>query len=312
MLARVKSLPASLMGASMRKRVGAWWRGGRPARGKDDASPGPPQDEPSPTDWLVVAERLWGPSNLGPGEDEFIPRLALGLNLSAEKTMAYFGVGLGGAARRIVDKTDVWIVGYEADADAAACGIEQCRRVGRGRKVAINHVTYDYLNLPKDKFHAVLAKEAFYNVADRGRVFRQIDWALKGGGSLLFTDYIVTRDPLSAEACSALFGKRAAPVSPCSAESYLGLMKAHDFDVRVDEDITDPYVDFVTEGWSNLRALLDHLGMQADNPVRRMHFLRAVAEEAAMWANRLEALRSRKLGVRRFLAIKPAKSAVLR
>lgn len=311
MLARVTSFPARLVGVGVRKRLGAWWRG-EPRPESAGASRPEPGDMRSPSDWLVVAERLWGPSNLGPGEDAYFPRLALGLNLSADKTLAYFGIGLGGAARRIVDKSDVWIVGFEADADAAAQGKEQCRRAGQGKKVAISHVTYDFLSLPKEKFHAAIAKEAFHDVANKARVFQQIARALKGGGAFLITDYVVTGDPLDAGGCMALFGKRSAPVSPLTTAEYLALLARHGLDLRVNENVTELYAGFVMDGWSNLRSLLDHLGAQADNPVRRMHFLRSVADEAAMWAARLEALRTGKLEVRRFLALKPYQPRVMR
>jgi SAM-dependent methyltransferase len=306
MVARVKSLPASLIGPDMRKRLGAWWRG-EPSQGDGaEQPPVEPNDERAPADWLVVAEQLWGAGALGPGEDGFIAELKQRLNLGAEAALAYFGIGLGGAARHFVEQSEISIKGYEPDPDAAALGIEQCRRAGRGKKVAISHVTFDFLKLPKERFDAIAGKDAFHDVADKTRVFKQIARALKSGASLFFTDYIVTGDPLDAGTCTTLFGKRSMPVSPCSAETYLGLMTSHGFDVVANEDLTDFYIARVTEGWSNLRALLDHLGAQADNPVRRMHFLRAVADEAAMWANRLEALRARRLEVRRFIGQKPA------
>ncbi len=306
MLARVKSLPAGLMGPDLRKRLGAWWRG-EPSQEDEPAEPNAePEDERAPADWLVVSEQLWGPGALSPGEEGFIAELKQRLKLGTEAMLAYFGVGLGGAARLLVDQSEISIRGYEPDADAASLGMEQCRRAGRGKKVAISHVTFDFLKLPKEKFDAIVGKEAFHDVADKARIFKQVARALKSGGSLFFTDYVVTGDPLDASTCTTLFGKRSMPVSPCSADTYLALITSHGLDVVANDDLTDFYIGRVTEGWSNLRALLDHMGAQVDNPVRRMHFLRAVADEAAMWANRLEALRGRKLEVRRFVGPKPA------
>lgn len=314
MLARVKLLSAGLVSPEMRKRLGAWWRGD-----SDPSEEGAPErrsaktdDEDGLPDWLMVAEQLWGTGALGPGEGDFMCKLALGLNPTADKTMAYFGIGLGGAARRLVEETDVWIVGYESDPDAVALGVEQCRRAGRSKKVAINHVDYDFLRLPKEKFHGAIAKESFHDVPDKARVFARISQALRGRGSFLFTDYVVTADPLDAGTCTALFGKRLAPVSPCSTATYLELLTSNDFELRVNEDLTGLYIGFITEGWRNLHALLDNLRTQAGTPVRRMHFLRALTDEAAMWAYRLEALRTRKLEVRRFLGLKRYRPNIVR
>lgn len=306
MLARVKTLPAGLVSPDMRKRLGAWWRGEHAEKGVQETRRAKADDKGGPAEWLVVAEQLWGDGALGPAEDKFVAELGERLSLNAETTLGYLGIGLGAAARSLADQTDVTITGYEPNADVADRGTEQGKAAPGGKNVDIRHMAFDRFELPKDAFDVVAGKESLHDVADRERVFKQIAHALKSGGTLLLTDYVVTSDPLDAGTCLTLFGKRSLPVSPCTAQAYRELSKSQGLESSADEDLTDLYIACVSEGWSNLRALLDQLGAQADDPARRTRFLRTIADEAAMWANRLEALRTRKLEVRRFLARKPA------
>lgn len=306
MLARVKTLPAGLVSPDMRKRLGAWWRGEDSEKGVPETRRAKADDKGGPAEWLMVAEQLWGAGALGPAEDKFVAELAERLSLNAETTLGYVGIGLGGAARSLAVQTEVTITGYEPNVDAAGQGAEQGKGAAGGNKVAIHQMAFDRFELPEDAFDAIAGKESFHDVADRERVFKQITRALKSGGTLLFTDYVVTGDPLDAGTCLTLFGKRSLPVSPCSAQAYSELSKSQGLEPSADEDLSDLYIACVSEGWSNLRALLDQLGARADDPARRTRFLRTIADEAAMWANRLEALRTRKLEVRRFLARKPA------
>jgi hypothetical protein len=51
--------------------------------------------------------------------------------------------------------------------------------------------------------------------------------------------------------------------------------------------------------------MLDQLAEHETQGVDRAIFMRIVAEEAALWGNRLEAFRAGRLAVHRFVALKP-------
>ena len=313
-IGRVRHLGQTLLRPETREKLDAWWRGiDRPASAKDAEAGGPVPDAGQPEfqegstilQRIRVAEALWGHGNFGPGDAEFLTALAAQLGLTKEMSLAFIGVGLGGAARALVDDTEVWITGYEANATIAAVGIEQCTIAGKAKKVAISVTDYETLNLPAKKFNDVISKETLYLVRDKARLLGQIAQNMKPGGTFLFSDYVAPQGEITAEERDQFFARELGEALPISPHEYAKQMTAVGLDVRVNEDISGSFGDFVTQGWANLRRMLDQLTVNEPNPAERALFMRIVAEEASHWGNRLEAFRTGRLAVHRFVALKP-------
>jgi cyclopropane fatty-acyl-phospholipid synthase-like methyltransferase len=314
LLSRVRTLSGSLVKEETRQKLGAWWRGddvvaeGEPAPDFPVAEQAP-QAQVDPKSIMVqrirVAEALWGGGNFGPGDAEFLTALAAQLGLNKEMSIGFIGVGLGGAARALVDETEVWITGYEANATMAAFGIEQCAIAGKAKKVEISVADYETIALPPRKFNDIISKETFYLVRDKARLVKQVAAAIKPGGTLLFTDYVTPGAPLSPEERDKFFIRDLGEALPIAPLHYAQLMSEAGFDLRVDEDISHNFGAYVTNGWANLRRMLDQLAEHEPNAAERALFMRIVAEEAALWGNRLEAFRAGRLAVHRFVALKP-------
>jgi cyclopropane fatty-acyl-phospholipid synthase-like methyltransferase len=315
---RVRNLGQTLLRPQTREKLEAWWHGAEsldaPLEGAPDTSADEaPQPEIQPGSTILqrirVAEALWGHGNFGPGDAEFLTALAAQLGLTKEMSIAFIGVGLGGAARALVDDTEVWIAGYEANPTIAAIGVEQCTIAGKAKKVAISVVDYETLALPAKKFNDVISKETLYLVKDKARLLGQIASHMKPGGTILFTDYVAPAGALSAQERDQLFASELGEAMPISPTEYAKLMTDVGLDVRVNEDISGSFGEFVTQGWANLRRMLDQLAANEPNPAERALFMRIVAEEAAHWGNRLEAFRTGRLAVHRFVALKPGEVA---
>jgi len=315
-IGRVRNLGQSLLKPQTREKLGAWWHGvERPMADATDAPDGAdtgvsmPQPELGEGSTILqrirVAEALWGHGNFGPGDAEFLTALAAQLGLTKEMSIGFIGVGLGGAARALVDDTEVWITGFEANPTIAAVGLEQCTIAGKAKKVQIAIENYETLSLPAKKFNDMISKETIYLVQDKARFIGQVAQGMKPGGTFLFTDYVAPQGPLSEEERDQLFARELGDASPISPADYGQLMSSVGFDVRVNEDISGSFGEFVTQGWANLRRMLDQLAVNEPNPAERALFMRIVAEEAAHWGNRLEAFRTGRLAVHRFVALKP-------
>lgn len=311
-LERVRHLGQSLLGPETRQRFGAWWRGIEPSAPHAETQPAAEdgaQPEIGETSTILqrirVAEALWGQGNFGPGDAEFLTALAAQLGLTKEMSLAFIGVGLGGAARALVDDTEVWITGFERNPAIAAVGVEQCTIAGKAKKVQISVTDYETLLLPAKKFNDVISKETLYLVRDKARLVKQIAGGVKPGGTFLFTDYVAPQGALSAEERDRLFPRELGEALPIPPVEYSQLMSDVGLDVRVNEDISGSFGEFVTQGWANLRRMLDQLAANKPNPAERALFMRIVAEEAAHWGNRLEAFRTGRLAVHRFVALKP-------
>jgi SAM-dependent methyltransferase len=312
MLDRVRHLGQSLLKPQTRERLDAWWHGVEAEEHGVSVEGAPLAGTPSvvvdPGSSIVqrvrVAEALWGHGNFGPGDAEFLTMLAAQLGLTKEMSLAVIGVGLGGAARALVDDTEVWITGIEGNATVAALGIEQCTLAGKAKKVEISAADYETLSLPARKFNDVISKETLYLVRDKARLIAQIAGGMKPGGTFIFTDYVTPQGPLSAEECDQLFARELGEPLPIAPGDYASPMGAAGFDLRVNEDISAAFGEYITQGWTNLRRMLDQLAANEENPAERALFMRIVAEEASHWANRLEAFRTGRLAVYRFVALK--------
>lgn len=325
-LARVKSISETLVGPDTRARLGAWWRGDavinrRGHGGASGAPSGPLMDAEQIADTTVpldavtdsealkirikVSEQLWGQGNLGPGDSEFVTELCSSLRLNKEKSIAFLGVGLGGAARAIVAETDVWISGFESNESVAREGIEQNTIAGKAKKITVTITDYETISLPKRKFSEVISKDELHLVRDKARLIKEVSETLKPGGTFMFTDFVAPGSALSPEERDRLFTPQWGAADPVTPKVYADLVKDAGLDLRVNADITPRFAQMVTSGWANLRRLLDHMAGEEPDPARRALLLRVVAEEAAIWANRLEAFRDRRLALYRVVALKP-------
>lgn len=321
MLARVKSISETLIGSDARARFGAWWRGDiaatRRRREEGEGTLMAPEqiaDANVPLDPVTdvealririkVSEQLWGQGNLGPGDSEFVTELCTSLRLNKEKSIAFLGVGLGGAARAIVNETDVWITGFESNEEVAREGIEQNMIAGKAKKVTITVSDYETLVLPKRKYTDVISKDELHLVQDKARLIKEVYETIKPGGTFLFTDFVEPGAPLSPAERAQLFTPQWGIAAPVSPPTYAQFVTDAGFDLRVNSDITPRFAQVVTNGWANLRKLLDHMAGEETDPARRALLLRVVAEEAAVWANRLEAFRENKLALYRVVALK--------
>jgi len=324
MLARVKTIRESLVGPELRARVGAWWRGDMMEPGRRAAPPegaaGTLMDADQIADTSIqldavtdsealkirikVSEQLWGPGNLGPGDAEFVTELCGSLRLSKEKSVAFLGVGLGGAARAITNETEAWITGFDSNEAVAREGIEQNTFAGKAKKVTVTVCDYETLSLPKKKFNDVISKDELHLVHDKARLIKEIAETIKPGGTFLFTDFVAPGEPLTPEQLALLFSSQWGTPRPVSPGVYAKFVQDAGLDLRVNADITPRFAQMVTGGWANLRRLLDHMAGEETDPSRRALLLRVVAEEAGIWANRLEAFRDGRLALYRFVALK--------
>lgn len=316
LLTKVREITDTLLSDDARQRLGAWWRG-EPrqeqalATGSDEFLELSGVVVPAPTETsiahrIAVAEQLWGAGNLSPGDSDFTRELGVTLGLSKEKSIAFIGVGLGGAARAIVDETEVWVTGYESNASITALAIEQNTMAGKAKKVTVGHVDLEALDLPKQKFNAVVAKESFYLIKDKAKLLATVAGSLRPGGYLVFTDYVENGAKLDESQRQALFCQDWGAPFPVMPQEYRSLIEAHGLELRVDEDVSERYAAYATRGWSNLRRMLDRLGQESDDIANRNAIMRVIAEEASIWANRLDAFRDGRMAVHRFLAMKPA------
>ena len=301
-----------------RVKLFAWWRGYDPA----DVYPGDPVELEFETkrrsldvsltgaaktsktqvplwtaDRIQVVERLWGPGLHTPGGDEHVKTLVRPFGLNPTMTVLDLGAGLGGCARLMAKDFGSWVTGMEQWPVLAEAGMERSRMAGLEKKAPIEVYDPETTVLKPRGYNCVFAKEAFFTLADKARLFDSINQSLRPGGQLCFTDYVMPDTARATPAVDAWMKSEPLRPFPCSSQDVLDLLAHNQLEVRIAEDITDMHQSLILQGW---RDLTQSLAPGSVAPETVPHLV----QEAELWARRGAVLRSGDLRVYRFYATK--------
>ncbi|MEM1140012.1 MAG: class I SAM-dependent methyltransferase [Pseudomonadota bacterium] len=307
MLAPLKNKLLTSVGPDPIGRLKAWWDGAPYVPGEAPAHEAEARDGAVAASLdlaahLHISQLLWGRGFTGPGDEAAMVAWGDNLALNKEKSVAFLGVGLGGAARAICKAHEAWITGYDRLPDQIELGTEQCVMAGMAKKVTISPLKIGEVELAEGKFQAIIAKEELAFHEDRGAVFQAIAKGLRPGGLVILTDYLQGEDAAPSGCFLPVWGEAMLGTSG----EYEAAINASGLDLRVNEPVTDEYVSAITEAWAKYRALMKAVMDETDDAVLRATYALALGQEADMWANRLEALQAGTLAVHRFVLMKPA------
>lgn len=248
-------------------------------------------------DRIQVAERLWGAGMHTPGGDEHVQTLVKPFGLNPTMTVLEIGAGLGGCSRSMAKNFGCWVTGMEQWPILVEAGMLRSRIAGMEKKAPIE--LYDPLTtqFKSRGYNCVFAKEAFFTIANKSRLFESINNSLRPGGQLCFTDYVTPEAAKPTPAVDAWMAHE--PLEPhiSSSKDTLNLLARYKLDVRIAEDVTEMHQALMLEGWRNLTQALKP-GSVA--PETMPHLI----NEAELWARRSAVLRTGDVRVYRFYAIK--------
>ena len=252
---------------------------------------------------MAVAQAVWGQGYLDPGSPSYYEDVARPLMLNKDMSAAYIGAGLGGPARDIVRAFDTWITGYEQDEGAISEGQRQNEMAGMAKKVTLNRYDPASPKFPKKKYQAVVASSVLHKLEKLSPFIDSVTLSLKGGGTFLFTDYVIKMDGLSEDKLEQLF-----PVGDQSAywthKNYSDAITDAGLALRFQDDLTETYMSLIQGAnplWSKLQSELE-----GESAFLKSAIYGAVGTEQAKWAARLDALKAGELAIYRYMAVKPA------
>jgi 2-polyprenyl-3-methyl-5-hydroxy-6-metoxy-1,4-benzoquinol methylase len=256
-----------------------------------------PISEPSiwTADKVQVVEAMWGEGHALPGGDEYLTSLSSPLGLNSEMSVLDLSSGLGDLARKLADEYKTYVTGMEPDSLLAARAMVMSIAQGKSKMAPV--MAYDPVNYAATrKYDSIFARELFYKIIGKEKFFKAIDSSLKnGGGQLVFTDYIL--DPSARERPAiANWLKRETGAAPLSSIERIKLWKGMGYDLRIAEDQTAMYKDYIRQG---LRQLVDHMIFNRPDVMTK----KLVVREVDLWLKRVEAF-SQGLKYYRFFAIK--------
>jgi len=315
---------------SLKIRLKAWWEGYDPdevraymrARNARHTPPPEPVKDPAPPlasdinpddielpfdPWdnnrAEIAQYIWGEGYCGPGGPEHIVSMSKLLALSPEQSLLEIGSLLGGPARTLADKFGTWVTGYEASPKLAELAAEKSEMAGLAKKAVIKHYDPEAVKEFDRKFDRAFAKEAMFTIENKGRLLELVEQHLKPSGLFLITDFVLGSE--------SVFGKdgyrdwrdaetqRRRPFM-VTADQLVELCKKAGFTVRVNEDVSDIYIDLINKAWAGADKVAEKIGERDDGE----ELLKTLLHEAEFWSRRAKMLASGDLRLWRVLASK--------
>ncbi|MHA1566897.1 MAG: methyltransferase domain-containing protein [Alphaproteobacteria bacterium] len=292
------------------ERFSAWWHGADSLDQQEDSvevastTTITVSAEPKlhwPDQRRAICERLWGEGIVLAGGldamEDFIKPLCLNSSMSVLDLTA----GLGGGAAAISKKSNIWITALESDPELATHAAQFCTRKGAS-KVAVTSWQPASPKLPAKKYDCIYARESFYLIEDKQALLTALFEALKPGGQLLFSDYVLAAD--TEERAPLTTWRRVEPGDPrpWDISAYRAALKKCDFKIRICNDETESQRRSILAGWSAFVEGLHRSDLTRDFVDHMMH-------EAELWLARMRAFEDGQLQVARIHALKPSKIA---
>lgn len=305
---------------SWKFKIKAWWEGydisalkqdaetappsPNTAAAKPPAAPAQPAEQPVKKGgsryWsatrIQIVERLWGRGFKTPGAEDHIPMLIKPLGLREELSVADLGAGLGGGTRMMAKTSKCWVTGLEPDPVLAKAAMERSIQEELDKQAPVH--TFDFESPTFDRRYDVFfSKEFFFNIEHKPDLFEAIRKAMKPGGQILFTDYVLTDRAKNNPAVDAWLEGEAPTAYPFSPTKYVKMMEAMKYDVRITEDLSDVHRSMIVAAWDNLADWVKPKG-QAQEDTQM-----AIIQEGELWQRRVKAIESGGLAVYRFFAL---------
>jgi SAM-dependent methyltransferase len=301
--------PRAQAGQPFGARLRAWWEGAEPLSEPDtilanvavsEASESVKPDVlPPSSEWaedrIALMERLWGEDFISPGDLNYVLDLIKPIGINPSMHVLNLGAQIGGATRGVAQRWGAWVVGLVSSAELADVAQKRSYARGLGGKAQIKHYDPESAALRPNTFNCAYAREAFFTVRGKARLFRSVAAALKPSGQFMFTDYVVS-DP-QAEGARAWMALE--PVAPhvWTADRTMDCLQKAGFSIWFNDDLTEQHQGQILQGWSKLVSGLapGSLPRSAVGPL---------VDEVALWARRIAAIQSGALKLFRFYCVK--------
>jgi SAM-dependent methyltransferase len=299
--------------APWKLRLRAWWEGVdvpepgvRSTAGKLEPNLDNKPSEPSipplmewETDTIRIQQQVWGEGYYKPGGEEHLLGLAKPFGLNPSLTVMEFGAGLGGGTRALVNEFGVWVNGLEPTADIAKAGKELSIKAGLEKKADIIRYNPDGFEPKAGSVDCILSSESLYLVEDKVKLLKTFERCLKSRGQISITDF-VRRDDIPADD-PRLQGLGMLPTDVtnfASGEEYIRWLRELNFDLRVNEDITERYRKMIMDGW------VDFTQAGGERAAHARAMPDSLVKEVELWTRRVAAFDAGVLKVVRYYAIK--------
>ncbi len=227
-----------------------------------------------------ILQKMWGNGYILPGGDAITDLLMTPLGLTKEKSVLDLTAGLGGLARKVSSDYGTYVTGMEEDQALVPIGMMMSLAAGKSKQASVLAYVPETFTTQKT-YDCIVARELFYRLHDKERLFDVIAKALKPKGHLVFTDYTLEEAGKGPEIDAWLTAEGG--ITPLSLEKIKEIWKAHKFDVRINEDLTNQYKKEILAGLMRFARFL--ASKKPDHNTKMM-----IMKELEIWAHRVVAL----------------------
>lgn len=291
---------------TLKERLRAWWEGydlmpGRRPKAATDVPSHDVRYEAGPLEWetarIRLAEALWGEGFLTPGGPDYVLSMIKFFGLDPSMSVLDLGAGLGGATRTMCEKYGVWARGLENDPQVAEAGMALSTKAGMAKRAPIEQFEPETLDLKPKSIDCLFSKEYLYRVEHKRELLRALENGLKARGQFLFTDYVMAKAHHSSDLLEAWKEVEPAPPHLWSLEDYRNAFTKLHLDVRVIDDITEPFHKMVTSRWAAYMLSIKSDGIDEE-------LSSVLVKEVELWTRRMQLLEADELHVCRFHVVK--------
>tara|TARA_R110002096_G_scaffold257381_1_gene450731 strand:+ start:52378 stop:53343 length:966 start_codon:yes stop_codon:yes gene_type:complete len=307
----------------MKWRLKAWWEGydlddikARLARGEDieeianepEEVTEPESDAPEAMVWddkrLETAQLIWGEGYCGPGGPEYVTSMSKLLGMSSKMSVAVIGAGLGGPSRVLANEFGAWITGYEQSENLADKGMALSVKAGLESKAPIKHYDPSSDEPFERTFDRAYSKEALYTVEDKPKLLQNVFDQLKDGGLFLINDYTLSSaDALADKDVQKWIRQEPSQPFPIPNDKMEKLLTDCGYILRVNEDITDQYIDMIAKSWAGVDKVIESLTKSKED---QSETIQRLIKEAEYWMLKSKTMKDGHVKAWRFLVYKPS------
>lgn len=233
----------------------------------------------------IVAELIWGTGRLGPGSPAWTMRLSRALALRNRSRVFVFGAGAGAALRDLKDGAGHKATGFTHLTNVAGANLEtydiafaQTRKTRAAGALSFFELTRD----PTPSSFAQFAAEALAPAARA--IF--VEFATARKGPILRGAFPTARHG-----------------APKQETEYADVLRRSGFSIERVDDETAYYASLIEAGWVGWRRVYEPICAVRDAALRAS-MAAAFGEQARLWAERYEAMRSGRLRVLAYCIIR--------
>lgn len=252
---------------------------------------------------IDIIQKLWGEGFSLPGGGEFALKLMRPVKFEKNGLYLDLAPGLGGAMRAVAKTFGVTVTGLETDIELAAAGQEIAEQAGVATTAPVlarpDGFSADDFE-PEGQYAAVFMREALFAVEDRKAMLNYIGRALRDGGSLMFTDFVLAQDETDHDALIVWRNAESMQVFPWTEDQYREALASQHYNIDRIDDLTAEYLPLIHAGWRHFHDCLQNAKLPPETAAMLMR-------EGNVWLARSRALET---GALRLLHVHALHSAV--